>query len=78
MIAHRDGGDTYMQIHDVYYDDDGRPDGYGQNASAVGGEHLGEIRQTLERMTECLDKPILSAEDFPREWACEEGEEGDL
>lgn len=67
VLAHTDKDEIYYQIHEVYYDQDGKPDGYTADAIGIGGETLEEISLTLDRMKECIGKPIISAENFPNE-----------
>ena len=65
ILAHKDGDDYYYQIHEVYYDDNGNPESYTTNGVSVGAESINGIEWTLDKMKECLDKPILSVENFP-------------
>jgi hypothetical protein len=65
VLAHKDGDEMYFQIHEVYYDKDGKPDSYTANGVSVGHESLDGIKWVLDKMKECLDKPILSVENFP-------------
>jgi hypothetical protein len=48
-------------IYEVYYDDDGKVNGYGKEAT-VYGESVSEVRQVLEMMKEALDKPVIDVE----------------
>ena len=58
--------EIYFDIHEVYYDADGKPDGYTKNPILVGGENIKDIKWTLNKMKECLKKPILWGNDkFP-------------
>lgn len=59
-------GETFLEIHEVYYDDQGRPNGYTTDPIAVTGETIDELRWVLNRMLECLDKDILTEEDCKR------------
>ena len=36
VLAHKDGDEMYLQIHEVYYDKDGKPNGYTANGVSVG------------------------------------------
>ena len=53
--------DNY-QIYEVFYNQDGSIFGYAD--AGVGGESIDDIRETLEWMLECLDKPILIEEEI--------------
>jgi hypothetical protein len=68
ILAHKDGDEMYFQIHEVYYDKEGKPDGYTANGVSVGAESLDGIKWVLDKMKECVNKPILSADDFPNEY----------
>ena len=68
ILAHKDGDEIYFQIHEVYYDKDGKPDGYTTNGVSVGAESLDGIKWVLDKMKECVNKPILLADDFPSEY----------
>jgi hypothetical protein len=66
VLAHKDG---YLQIHEVYYKEEGIPYSYTSNAIGASGESLEDIEWTLNKMKECLSKPILCLEpDFPKEY----------
>lgn len=69
ILAHEYKGEIYLQIHEVYYDDDGNPKSYTSEAISVGGESLKSITWTLNKMLQCRSKPILWAGDrFPNEY----------
>ncbi len=67
---HLDGTtEIYFQIHEVYYDKKGTPNGYTENPVHVGGESIQDIQWTLKHMKECMKKPILwEGERFPKEF----------
>lgn len=69
ILAHEHKGEVYFEIHEVFYNNNGEPDGYTEKGVSVGGEDLESITWTLEKMFECRDKPILWAGDkFPKEY----------
>jgi hypothetical protein len=68
VLAHETNDEVYFQIHEVYYDKDGNPDGYAEDGTTVGGESIESISWVLEEMTKCLKKPILSVNNFPKEY----------
>jgi len=69
ILAHDTDGEIYLQIHEVYYNKKGIPDGYTANAISVSGDDLESITWTLDKMKECLEKPIIWADDkFPDEY----------
>lgn len=59
-----DDGRPWFQIHEVYYDDQGRPEAYTENPVPVYGDTIDEMRTTLERMRLALDQPVLRERDF--------------
>lgn len=68
ILAHEYSGDIYLQIHEVYYNEQGIPNGYTEKPVTVGSETTNGITWTLNRMLECRNKPILWAGDkFPAE-----------
>ena len=68
VLAHKEGDEIYFQIHEVYYDEGGLPNGYTSNGVSVGGDNLDDINWVLDKMIECTSKPILLAYDFPNEY----------
>jgi len=72
ILAHKDGDEMYFQIHEVYYDKEGKPNSYTLNGVSVGAESLDGINWVLDKMKECLDKPILSVENFPKTFKTKE------
>ena len=54
--------DNYYKISEVFYNKDGSIFSY--TNTGVGGESIDDIRETLEWMLECLDKPILIEEEI--------------
>jgi len=49
----------WHSIHEAYYDEDGKLNGYTVNSIAVDGETVESISRVLEMMKEALDKPII-------------------
>lgn len=60
-------GSPWFQIHEVYYDAEGKPQAYTENPVPVHGVNVEEISKTLERMQACLSKPVLKETDFDSE-----------
>lgn len=64
--------EPWRGIFEVYYDDEGRPNGYTEDPSDVvshdegGNEAKGGLAWVLDRMREALDKPVLVERDFFR------------
>jgi hypothetical protein len=56
-------GHVWFGIHEVFYDDTGRPEGWSEPAEAPAGETLEELAANLAQMTEALKQPVLEYED---------------
>ncbi len=68
VLASEHKDELYLSIHEVYYDKNGKPDGFTAKAISIGGYGLIDIAWTLERMKECMEKPVLWSDDkFPSE-----------
>lgn len=69
ILAHKYDDEILFQIHEVYYDDEGKPRGYTENGIPVMSESIKGITWTLNKMLACRKKPILWAGDnFPNEY----------
>jgi len=69
ILAHEYNKEIYFEIHEVYYNKDGKPDGYTAEAISVGGEDMRSITWILNKMKGCREKPILwSGDKFPNEY----------
>lgn len=49
-------------IHEVYYDEQGNVDGYTKDA-LVTGDNIEDLKWALQKMLECLEKPVLEYEE---------------
>lgn len=57
-----------LSIHEVYYDEDGNPNGYIKEKT-INGESIKSLKWSLNKMKEALKKPVLWAgERFPEEY----------
>ena len=63
VMKSKDGDDDYYQIHEVYYDKEGKVDGYTARGTSPCGNSLQELKEDLERMLNCLNKEVLDYED---------------
>jgi len=70
LLAHiNDEEDVYFQIHEVYYDNENKPNAYTKEAVTIGGEDIKAIKWYLKQVNKALEKPILIAgEKFPQEY----------
>lgn len=53
-------GDSYVTIHEAYYNDDGSVSGYTERAISPMGTDVNDLRLDLLKMLEALDKPVLT------------------
>ena len=54
---------AYYGVHEVYYDSEGKVDGYTIHPVSVAGESVEEIKEYLQMILNCLDKDILDYEE---------------
>lgn len=60
-------GEPYCQIHEVYYDKEGHPNGYTENpVSVFSTEGIDGLDWVLGKMTEALKKAVLEESDFAK------------
>lgn len=72
VLAYEDGEDMFLQVHEVLYDKNGKPDGYTVNGVTVGAHSIESMLEELKRFEEAIRKPILWAGDrFPEEYVPE-------
>lgn len=71
ILAHKYKDEVYLEMHEVYYDEEGIPNSYtlnsvGPHSSDIEG--VDGIKLRLRRMLEATKKPVLWADDkFPME-----------
>lgn len=68
---HLDGEEElYFEIHSVYYDKDGKPNGFGEPGSTVYSDCIKGIKWTLKVMKEAAKKPVLWGDKgkFPKKY----------
>jgi hypothetical protein len=60
VVRKRQDGETWLGIHEVFYDlpDESGP-AWTNDPIEVVGETIEELRDTLNHMLACLDKPII-------------------
>ena len=61
-MAHENGGEPWVQIMEVYYDDTGKPNGYAD--ATLGSETVDSCKEVLAMMQDAFNKPVLNQEDF--------------
>jgi hypothetical protein len=47
------------EIHEVYYDKKGKINGLTEEPIRISEETVGDLRKTVERLTKCLESPII-------------------
>jgi hypothetical protein len=52
----------YYAIHEAYYDEDGRVNGWSVEPIRIMEESLEDLKVTLQRLLESFDNPVLDAE----------------
>ena len=61
-----DTGEVYYAIHEVYYDDSGNHTQVTALPVAIFEDNIEDLAFTIDRIRECLSKPVLDyEEDFP-------------
>lgn len=62
--------EPWQAIHEVYYDQDGNPDGYSEEPACVSSTDaagtVAGLGWVLDNMREALSKPVLVERDFHR------------
>ena len=57
--------EIFMEIREVYYDDEGKITAWTLKAAGVGGDDTAEIAGVLELMRGALDNPVLKESEMP-------------
>ena len=58
VMKHKDGEDDFFTIHEVYYDKEGKVNGYTAKGTSPGGNSLQELKENLKLMLKSLDKEV--------------------
>lgn len=70
ILAHREDTEIYFEIHEVYYDANGKPEGYAEGGINVSGENIKAILLELDSIRACSNLPVLWGGDrFPEEYS---------
>ena len=56
------GGEDYFTFKEVFYGDDGKPEGY--TDAFMGGDDIGEVQELLMRLHTAMQQPVLHENDF--------------
>jgi hypothetical protein len=57
-------GAEYFEIHEVYYDSNGKPDSCTERAISPMGDTVEELKNEIEKIKKSFDLPVLNYEDF--------------
>lgn len=68
ILAKQSGEEVFYQMYEVYYDENGKPNGYGENGVVVGGSEVNHIKWQLTMMKYALKEPVLSLDNFPEQF----------
>ena len=61
---HKDNSiEEWYEIHEVYYDKKSNIDGMTKNPICPMGHTIEDLKTELQRMIDCLEKPILEYDD---------------
>jgi hypothetical protein len=64
MVDFSEKDEHWIEICEVFYDDDHTPILYTEKGISVAGETKEELKTQLEQMLSCLNKPVLFKADF--------------
>lgn len=64
-----DNGDhNLFSIIEVFYDEDGNPEGYGESDPTKNWENIEDLVGTMDLILLAKNKPILDLDNWPNEW----------
>lgn len=66
IVRHHNGGDIWFAIHEVYYEEDGKPKMVSTSPVAPHGENLDDLQKDLEMQKAACKLPILDYTLFNR------------
>jgi len=55
---------SFLEIHEVYYSENGNPNAVTKNPVSVGADDIDELKEVLEMMKLAIDKPIIDMQYF--------------
>lgn len=59
VVKTQDGAEDWYGIHEAYYDQNGKLNGWTRLPVQVAGNSIQDLRKTLEQMLECLNKEVI-------------------
>ena len=60
VLKSKDGDDDWFQLHEIYYDKENTVNGWVKAGATVHGNSIDDLRDTLNKMLEALDKEELT------------------
>jgi hypothetical protein len=57
--------EVYFEVHEVHYKD-GKPITYSEPCTGISGESYEEFNWQISKIQECLRKPVLDADNWPK------------
>jgi hypothetical protein len=61
-LSDENGDEPYIELREVFYDDEGVPIGHG--SPAIGSESVESMREVMRWHTLALDKPVMQKSEF--------------
>jgi len=61
-LSDENGGEPYIELREVFYDDEGVPIGHG--SPAIGAESVESMREVMRWHALALDKPVMQKSEF--------------
>lgn len=62
------GDHNLFSIIEVFYDEDGNPEGYGESDPTKNWENIEDLVGTMDLVLLAKNKPILDLDNWPNEW----------
>lgn len=59
LLKMKDGEDDFYQIHEVYYDKQGKVKGYTKEGVTVAGNDIADVKWVLMEMLSCLERDVI-------------------
>ena len=69
VLYFEDPNEPWFEIHEVYYDIFGKPNGYAEGGCSTHRKSMKSMRWVIKNMLKCLNRPILYGGDrFPEQY----------
>ena len=60
VMAHEEGEDIWFQVHEVYYDKNGKPNSYTEEAATSGGFNIDELVEDERGISDAIRNSQLA------------------